>query len=126
MKARFAILVVLAAAAALAAVGPGSAGAGATAKANAKVVKVRDDFYAPTKTTTRKGGAVKWTWGQSDVNAHNVTLTRGPKGVSKGRFSSTSGTGPMTFNRKFKVPGTYRFHCTIHPTAMKMKVVVSK
>ena len=52
-----------------------------------KTVKVRDDFFSPTKVKVKKDAKVK-------------------------------------FNPKFNKKGTYNFVCTIHPTTMKVKVVV--
>jgi plastocyanin len=101
-----------------------SAAAGAGALAKTKSVSVGDNYYAPTKVNVAKGGAVKWTWGSSSHNPHSVTLTRGPKGVKVGHYRSQTRVSPYSFKRQFNVPGTYNFHCIVHPTSMKMKVVV--
>ena len=96
---------------------------GAPSLAKTKTVQVLDDFYKPTKVTINKGGQVKWVWG-ADQDLHSVTLTKGPKGTKIADFRSPTKTSG-TFKRKFTVPGTYKFHCTVHPTSMKMQVVVN-
>jgi len=98
------------------------AAAGGIAKT--KSVQVLDDFYKPTKVNVHKGDRVKWTWGSGDIDRHSVTLTSGPKGVKIADFRSPTKTSG-TFKRKFAVKGTYKFHCTVHPTSMKMQVVVA-
>lgn len=99
------------------------AGAGQAAK-KPEVVKVRDDYYSPTKVKVRKGGVVKWKWGNVNTDPHDVTLKKGPKGVKK--FHSLTGSTGITFKHKFKAPGRYHFFCTIHPDVMQMQVVVKK
>jgi plastocyanin len=102
------------------------AGGGPAAKSETVNVKVRDDYYTPTKVKIKKNNKVKWGWGSTNINSHDVTLKRGPKGVKKKDFRSISGAIGITFKRKFTVPGTYNFYCTLHPTDMKMDVVVKK
>jgi plastocyanin len=48
-----------------------------------KTVKVRDDFFSPTKVKVKKNAKVKFNWGSSNINTHNVTLKKGPKGVKQ-------------------------------------------
>ena len=63
----------------------------------------------------RKGGTVKWTWG--DGAPHNV---KGPG------FSSKVQTGKgKTYSHRFGKKGTFRIICQIHPTTMKTTVKVS-
>jgi plastocyanin len=100
--------------------------AGAGPAKGPKVVKVRDNFYSPTKVKITKNHRVKWAWGNSNVNSHDVTLKKGPKRVRKRNFRSITGAVGITFEKKFKVPGTYRFFCTIHANVMKMEVVVKR
>ena len=59
--------------------------------------------------------------GPANINTHNVTLKKGPKGVKKKRVHvQTSSAAGFTFTKKFKKPGKYNFYCTIHPDVMKM------
>ena len=82
----------------------------------------------------KKDAKVKFNWGSGNANTHNVTLKKGPKGVKKSKpctggkitqcNKSGSGAIGIKFNPKFNKKGTYNFVCTIHPTTMKVKVVV--
>ena len=103
-----------------------AATAGDAAKGKTANVKVRDDYYTPTNVKIKKNDKVKWSWGFINIDSHDVTLKKGPKGVKKGDFRSIAGAVGITFTRKFTVPGTYNFYCTIHPDIMKMAVTVKK
>jgi plastocyanin len=63
----------------------------------------------------RKGGTVKWIWG--DGSPHNV---KGPGFTSK----VLTGKG-KSFSHKFGKKGTFKITCQIHPTTMKTIVKVS-
>lgn len=95
-------------------------------KAGPMTVKVQDDYYNPARLKVAKGATVKWVWGHMDYNSHNVTLSKGPKGILATAWTSPTASGSYTFKRKFVTPGTYHFYCTIHPTSMFMTVVVTK
>jgi plastocyanin len=105
-------------------------GAAATAKAPPKParVTVNDFFFAPTAVTIEKGGSVKWVWSSENTNPHTVHLKSGPKGLKKkGTYSTkTSAVSEARFQKTFDTPGTYSYICTIHPTQMKMTVVVRR
>lgn len=89
-------------------------------------VKVEDNFYTPTRVKVKKGGKVRWKWGD-DFNNHDVTLLKGPKGVNKSKFrSQPSSDAGFTFTKKFKKAGKYNFYCTFHSDIMRMKVVVKR
>jgi plastocyanin len=102
------------------------AGAATHHKSVVKKVKVADDFYSPTKMTIKVGDKVNFVWASSNVNTHNVTLVKGPKGVSKRKFTSLSASTHFHFERKFTVPGKYHFLCTLHPTMMNLYLTVKK
>jgi plastocyanin len=91
-------------------------------------VTVNDFYFGPTSVTIKKGGAVKWVWSSLNANPHDVHLKQGPKGLkSKGSYSTkTTAVTEAHFQKTFKTPGTYKFICTIHPTQMKLTVVVKK
>jgi plastocyanin len=118
----------VAAAAAALALGVVAVGApGTPAKtAKPKVVKVKDNFYAPDSVGVRKGGKVKWDW-TPVFNNHNVTLKKGPRGVRKRQFRSQTTADPsFFFVKRFKKTGKYQFFCTIHPDVMRMTVRVHR
>jgi len=106
--------------------GPAATAAGAPTK-SARVT-VNDFFFAPTTVTIGKGGAVKWVWSAANTNPHTVHLKSGPKGLEKrGSYSTrTSAVSEARFRKTFETAGTYRYICTIHPTQMKMTVVVKR
>lgn len=92
-----------------------------------KIVNVGDDFFAPAKLTIVQGKTVKWRWLPDNADAHNVKLTaKHPPGVKRGQFQSSSGSVGVRFVRKFTVKGTYGFFCSLHPTVMKMDLIVKK
>jgi plastocyanin len=118
----------LAASVAVLAAGVVAVGApGTLAKATKpKVVKVKDNFYAPDSLRIRKGSKVKWDWTPT-FNQHNVTLRKGPNGVRKKSFRSQTSNDPsFFFTKRFKKVGKYRFYCTIHPDVMRMTVRVHR
>ena len=111
---RVAIGVALAAALALALVVGASAG-------TTRTVQVGDDYYGPTKITVTRGTTIRWTWLTDNTDSHDVKLSSAPKGVKK--FHSESAATDYTFKRTLKVPGTYKFVCTLHQD-MAMRIVV--
>ena len=76
-------------------------------------ISVRDNSFSPAATTVAPGTMVTWTW--TGANSHNVTFDDGPA-------SATQQTG--TYQRTFSTAGTYKYHCTIHGTAMSGTVTV--
>ena len=107
--------------------------------AKSKTVKVKDDFFVPgfpNVVKVKKDAKVKFKWNDMNVNTHNVTLKKGPKGVKKSKpctggkitkcNKSGSGAIGIKFNPKFNKKGTYNFICTVHPTVMKVTVKVKK
>jgi plastocyanin len=124
----------LAAVAALALLGAGAASAKAppmappAPKPKPKLVTVNDFFFGPTSVTIKKGGSVKWVWSSANTYPHDVHLKSGPSGLKeKGSYSTkTTAVSDAEFKKAFPTAGTYHFICTIHPTEMKLTVVVKK
>jgi plastocyanin len=102
----------------------------ATAREHAakpKEVSINDFYFGPSSLTINKNQKVKWVWSELNTYPHDVHLKSGPKGVSKTLYSTkTTAVTGATFTRKFTTPGVYKFICTIHPTQMKLTVVVKK
>jgi plastocyanin len=132
MRKAFATATALAAILALAMPATGVAGKGKTAK-----VTVNDDYYSTSKLKVKKNTKIKFKWDSSNLDTHNVTFKKGPKGVkktkkpcAKGKVTkcnrSANGAIGINFAPTFNKPGTYNFICTIHPDLMKLKVVVKK
>ena len=116
--------------AALALLGVSAAGAdpGATASAKPKLVTVNDFYFGPSSVTVHKGGSVKWVWSAANTYPHDVHLKKGPSGLKEKATYSTKTTAvtDAEFKKAFPTAGTYHFICTIHPTEMKLTVVVKK
>jgi len=78
-------------------------------------VRITDFSFTPPSSTVPSGTAVTWT--NSGPSNHTVT-------ANDGSFDS----GPIQVNGKFSFtptkPGTYAYHCSIHPT-MQGTLIVS-
>jgi len=93
-----------------------------------KKVTVADFYFSPSKVKIRKGDKVKWTWSSANTSPHDVHLKKGPKKLKKrGSYSTkTTAVTGARFVKAFPRPGKYKFICTIHPTQMRMTVIVKK
>jgi plastocyanin len=78
-------------------------------------VTIRNFAFSPQVVTVTAGTIVHWT--NQDSEAHTVTSDAGAFGSS----ALQPGAG---YSFTFTKPGTYAYHCTIHPF-MTGKVVVS-
>ena len=78
----------------------------ATRPADASAVTIHDFAFTPATITVRAGTTVTWT--NNDSLDHTVT------GDAGGFGSSPLGT-KATFASTFTTPGTYSYHCSIHP-----------
>jgi plastocyanin len=83
--------------------------------ATSQRVKIVDFAFKPRAVTIAKGTKVVWT------NKGAVTHT---STSNKGVWDSGLIAPGDTFSRVFKKAGTFKYHCTIHPT-MTAKIVVS-
>jgi plastocyanin len=89
------------------------------------VIDVRDKYFAPAVVSIDKGESILWSWGDSNIDAHNVTLYGRPDGVDRLSFSTPNSPSiNFDFRRTFTVPGQYDFACSIHHL-MTMTVEVS-
>lgn len=97
-------------------------------RAKPTIVTVNDFYFGPSSVTIRKGKTVKWVWSEFNTYPHDVHLKQGPKGLSKRSTYSTHTTAvtDAQFKKTFERTGTYKYICTIHPTEMKLTVVVKK
>ncbi len=137
MRRAFATATALVAILALAMPTTGVAGKGGGGKTKKEKVKVNDDYYSTSKLKVKKNTKVSFKWDKMNLDTHNVTLKKGPKGVkttkkpcAKGKVTkcnrSANGAIGINFAPTFNKPGTYNFICTIHPDLMQLKVVVKK
>jgi plastocyanin len=79
-------------------------------------VTIADFFFSPKNVTISAGQSVQWTYPNGNFH-HTVTSDTGLFG-SPSLF--VGGTYTCTFNQ----PGTYGYHCSIHPTTMKDNFVI--
>jgi plastocyanin len=84
--------------------------------AGTKTVTVKDNVFAPTTVTVRRGTTVKWVW--KGKAPHNVKVTKGPA-----KFASSTKT-KGSYSRRLTKKGTYTIVCTIHAPGMKMTLKV--
>jgi plastocyanin len=78
----------------------------ATAPAAASVATIHDFAFTPATVTVRADTTVTWT--NNDSVDHTVT-------ADAGRFGSSALGTKRTFAFSFTTPGTYSYHCSIHP-----------
>lgn len=80
-------------------------------------VRAKDSFFSIPNVALSKGSKLNWSFASPSL--HNVTLANGPRGFSSGNLNDG-----RKFGVKFKVPGTYRLMCTLHPVGMTQTVTV--
>jgi plastocyanin len=70
-------------------------------------VTIKDMAFTPNNITIAKGATVTWT--NNDNMVHTVT-------ANDGSFASDSLAAGKTFSHTFNTPGSYKYHCVIHPS----------
>ena len=105
---------------------PGTTNPGGSTPVNTNTVVIADQTFNPGVVSVPVGTTVTWEWkacvddgygGYGSCVSHNVTFDDGSSIAS-----STQSTG--TFSRTFNAAGTFKYHCTIHGTAMSGQVTV--
>jgi plastocyanin len=86
------------------------------AATSVKAVKIINFAFKPRAITIAKGTRVRWT------NAGSVSHTATS---NKGLWDSGVLAPGAAFGRVFRKAGTFKYHCTIHPTLMHGKIVVT-
>jgi len=79
-------------------------------------VRIQDFAFTPNPILIRVGGSVRWT--NKDASSHTVTS-------GSGLFDSGTLLPDDRFEWTFDAPGTYLYHCSIHPT-MQASVIVAE
>jgi plastocyanin len=82
-------------------------------------VKVGDNFLRPGQKTVSRGTTVRFKW--IGAARHHIVKAKGPGGPVASPATAKSG---VNLAKRFVKTGTYRFICTIHPTEMRLKLVV--
>ncbi len=80
----------------------------------ANTVNIANMAFSPASLTVNAGTTVTWT--NSDAMAHTVT-------ADDNSFDSGNMAMGAKYSKVFSTPGTYTYHCTIHP-GMKGTIVV--
>jgi plastocyanin len=101
MRRLLVLVVLLVAAMAIALGGAPSGGA-----AGSKTIRVKDNFFSPSRTTISKNTVVTWRW--SGDRPHNVRS----RGTRRFRGSRTKSSG--VHRVRFVRAARYRYVCTIH------------
>jgi plastocyanin len=87
-----------------------------SATAGTIMVEIVDFMFKTDPVQARVGDTITWT--NKDVAPHSAALD---DGSCKTDGLNKDVAGSLTFS----VPGTYAYHCAIHPTRMKGTIVVS-
>jgi plastocyanin len=80
-------------------------------------VKVADSFFDAANLSVPLGATVTWKWTGS--LRHNVFIASGPRDVH-----APSSRRGYVYRHRFRVPGTYRMFCFLHPVTMHQVVDV--
>ena len=79
-------------------------------------VEIGDNFFRPDSVTVQVGDTVVWT--HNGQRPHDVTSDNGA--ISSPRRMANG----QTFSYTATAPGTFTYHCTIHPNQMQATLVV--
>jgi plastocyanin len=82
-----------------------------------EIVDIKNFLYTPSTVTIKTGSMVKWI-NQEDT-LHDVT----PDAVSEAFPRSQTLYKTMSYSVRFFAPGTYRYHCSLHPEMTGMVIV---
>jgi hypothetical protein len=80
-------------------------------------ITVADFSFAPANLSLPLGATLTWRF--RDRVLHDATLATGPEG-----FASPYSRRGDSFTHTFRVPGTYRIYCSLHPTQLAQVIVV--
>ena len=74
-------------------------------------VTIQDMAFSPANITVKAGTTITWT--NSDSDAHTVTESDSKTGPNSGTLENGK-----SYTFTYDTPGTYQYHCTIHPSMM--------
>lgn len=78
--------------------------------------------FSPASITVVIGVNNTIVWTNNDNITHTVTSTSVPAGATS--FDSGNMAAGKTFKTTLTAPGTYQYHCTLHPSWMKGTIIV--
>lgn len=90
---------------------------GAPAGAGVTEIAMKDITFSPAETTIKVNETVRWV--NDDPVAHTVS-------DDSGLFDSGPLEEGASFEQGYDRPGTYSYHCKIHPATMKGTVIVEE
>ena len=98
--------------------GGGSAACAAAAAGTAPTVTVtmKNIAYSPAAVTAKVGDVIGWM--NNDTTPHTATLD---DNTCTTEIINVGASGALTFS----APGTYAYHCTIHPAIMKGTITIT-
>ena len=82
----------------------------------ARYISIENYAYTPAKMSVTAGTTI--TWKNLDDDPHTVT-------ANDGSFNSKGLAQGDTWSHRFDKPGTYAYHCTVHPM-MQATVIVKE
>jgi len=84
-------------------------------------ISMRDLAFDPTTATVKKGTIV--TWENHDNASHQVVADATPVTVYTNSLRTNVMAPGQSWSFTFDEPGTYNYHCSLHPT-MKGSIIV--
>jgi amicyanin len=84
-------------------------------------INMHNSAYQPANIQVRVGTTVTWT--NQDEVPHTVTFRNDMPGNSM--MGSSMMTHGQSFSYTFRMPGTYHYYCTVHPSMVATVTVVS-
>ncbi len=81
-------------------------------------VTIQDFSFSPSALTIKAGISVQWTNNgpsQHTATSDNGVWDSGTLGAPSGGGGYGGGSAGGTYRFTFNTPGTYRYHCTLHP-----------
>ena len=97
---------------------PPATAAPTASAAGGNTVAIKNFAFDPASLTVKSGTVVMWT--NQDGASHTIASDTG----SPVAFSSDSISSGASYSFTFTKPGTYTYHCSIHPT-MKGTIIVT-
>jgi plastocyanin len=107
---------------------PGEGGGGAGGGGSGPVIVAKSLAFNPTEVTVSGGGQVTITFDNQDAGIpHNIHVFKGKDATAPSLFAGPLITGPAKQDYSFAAPppGSYFFHCDVHPAQMMGTLTVT-
>jgi plastocyanin len=93
--------------------------------ARTKTVKVGDDYFDPEVVRIYRRDIVRWVWVDPTTRQPGTTGNEHTVTEARNRFTSEEMTSGV-YRRRFRSTGRFTIICAVHPSTMRMKVVVKR